>query len=140
MPKADAILMGAIGLPNVKYSDGRPVGEKVVFGLRMGLDLYANVRPVRLLDGVESSLRWKASKDIDFVIVRENTEDLYARIQGVSAHGGLEETGIDVRVVTSKGSERVALTLTLAHSCIRLSWEVNGAVSLVWLKCRKYPF
>ncbi len=105
--KADAILMGAIGLPSVTYSDGRPVGAKVVFGLRMGLDLYANVRPVRLLDGVESPLRSKTSKDIDFVIVRENTEDLYAQIQGVLARGGLEETGVDVRVITRKGSERV---------------------------------
>ena len=105
--KADAILMGAVGLPSVTYSDGRPVGAKVVFGLRMGLDLYANVRPVRLLDGVESPLRSKTSKDIDFVIVRENTEDLYAQIQGVLARGGLEETGVDVRIITSKGSERV---------------------------------
>ncbi len=105
--KADAILMGAVGFPSVKYSDGRPVGGKVVFGLRMGLDLYANVRPVRLLDGVESPLRSKSSKDIGFVIVRENTEDLYAGIQGVLARGGLEETGVDVRVITSKGSERV---------------------------------
>lgn len=105
--KADAILMGAVGLPSITYSNGRPVGAKVVFGLRTGLDLYANVRPVRLLDGVESPLRSKASKDIDFVIVRENTEDLYAQIQGVLARGGLEETGVDVRIITSKGSERV---------------------------------
>ncbi len=105
--KADAILMGAVGLPSITYSNGRPVGAKVVFGLRTGLDLYANVRPVRLLDGVESPFRSKASKDIDFVIVRENTEDLYAQIQGVLARGGLEETGVDVRIITSKGSERV---------------------------------
>ncbi len=105
--KADAILMGAIGLPNVTYPDGRPVGGSVVFGLRMGLDLYANVRPVRLMYGVQSPLRSKSAKDIDFVIVRENTEDLYAGIQGVLARGGLEETGVDVRVITSKGSERV---------------------------------
>jgi 3-isopropylmalate dehydrogenase len=105
--KADAILMGAIGLPGVANSDGRPVGGKVVLGIRMGLDLYANVRPVRLLDGVESPLRSKSSKDIDLVIVRENTEDLYAGIQGILARGGLEETGVDVRVITSKGSERV---------------------------------
>lgn len=105
--KADAVLMGAVGLPTVKYTDGRPAGAKVVFGLRMGLDLYANVRPVRLLDGVESPLRSKTSKDIDFVIVRENTEDLYAQVQGVLARGGTEETGIDVRVITRKGSERI---------------------------------
>src|SRR5712692_4918039 len=48
--KADAILLGPIGLPDVIREDGRPVGSDVVFGLRMGLDLYANVRPVRLMN------------------------------------------------------------------------------------------
>ena len=105
--KSDAILMGAIGLPDVKYSDGRAVGGEVVFGLRMGLDLYANVRPCKLVEGIESPLRGKTSKDIDFVVVRENTEDLYAQIQGVLARGGMEETAIDVAVITKKGAERV---------------------------------
>ena len=48
---ADAIFLGAIGLPGATYSDGRAVGGEVVFGLRLGLDLYANVRPVKLLEG-----------------------------------------------------------------------------------------
>src|SRR5712692_3415554 len=55
--KADAVLLGAIGLPEAKYPDGRVVGGKVIFGLRMGLDLYANVRPSKLLGGVKSPLR-----------------------------------------------------------------------------------
>ncbi len=105
--KADAILMGAIGLPDVKYSDGRAVGGEVVFGLRMGLDLYANVRPCKLAEGIETPLRGKTSKDIDFIVVRENTEDLYAQIQGVLARGGTEEAAIDVAVITRKGAERV---------------------------------
>ncbi len=105
--KADAILLGAIGLPDVKYPDGRVVGGEVVFGLRMGLDLYANVRPCKLMDGVDSPLRGKTAKDIDFVVVRENTEDLYTQIQGVLSRGGMEETAIDVGVTTRKGAERV---------------------------------
>jgi len=105
--KADSILLGAIGLPGVTYPDREPVGAKIVFGLRMGLDLYANLRPVKLLQGVEGPLRSKRSDDIDFVIVRENTEDLYARIQGVLSRGGSDETGIDVRIITKHGSERV---------------------------------
>src|SRR2546428_5557196 len=105
--KADSILLGAIGLPGVTYPDREPVGAKIVFGLRMGLDLYANLRPVKLLQGVEGPLRSKRSDDIDFVIVRENTEDLYARIQGVLSRGGSDETRIDVRVITKHGSERV---------------------------------
>ncbi len=106
--RANAILLGPIGLPRVTYPNGEPVGAEVVFGLRLGLDLYANVRPVRLLDGVESPLRSKSAKDIDFMIVRENTEDLYAGIHGVLSRGGLEEAGVDVRVITEKGSERVS--------------------------------
>jgi 3-isopropylmalate dehydrogenase len=105
--KADAILMGAIGLPDVRYSDGRAVGGEVVFGLRMRLDLYANVRPCKLIEGVETPLRGKTSKDIDFVVVRENTEDSYAQIQGVLARGGVEEVAIDVGVITQRGAERV---------------------------------
>ncbi len=105
--KADAILMGAVGLPDVKYSDGRAVGREVVFGLRMGLDLYANVRPCKLVEGIETPLRGKTSKDIDFIVVRENTEDLYAQIQGELARGGIEEAAIDVAVITKKGAERV---------------------------------
>src|SRR5712664_1906330 len=68
--KADAILLGPIGLLDIIRKDGRPVGGDVVFGLRMGLDLYANVRPVKLMDGVKSPLAMKGPKDIDFVIVR----------------------------------------------------------------------
>ncbi len=104
---ADAILMGAIGLPDVKHADGRAVGGEVVFGLRMGLDLYANVRPCKLIEGVQSPLREKTAKDIDFVVVRENTEDFYAQIQGVLTRGGVEEIGVDVGVTTRKGAERV---------------------------------
>ena len=105
--KADAILMGAIGLPDVKYSNGRAVGGDVVFGLRIGLDLYANVRPCKLVEGIETPLRGKTPKDIDFVVVRENTEDSYAQIQGVLARGGIEEFAIDVGVITRKGTERI---------------------------------
>ncbi len=105
--KADAILMGAIGLPDAKYSDGHAVGGEVVFGLRMGLDLYANVRPCKLMDGIETPLRGRTSKEIDFVVVRENTEDSYAQIQGVLARGGIEEAAIDVGIITRKGAERV---------------------------------
>ena len=121
--RADAILMGAIGLPDVKNSDGRAVGGKVVFGLRMGLDLFANVRPCKLMNGIGTPLRGKTQKDIDFVVVRENTEDSYAQIQGVLARGGMEETAIDVGIITKKGAERVV------DYAFRTSMKRHGAPS-----------
>ncbi|MEM1545673.1 MAG: isocitrate/isopropylmalate dehydrogenase family protein [Candidatus Methanomethylicia archaeon] len=104
---SDAILFGAVGIPGVNYPDGTSVGNRVIFSLRFGLDLYANVRPVKLYDGVPCPLIGKKPKDIDFVIVRENTEDLYIPIRGFLERGETRELAIDVRVVTRRGSERV---------------------------------
>ena len=107
--EADAILFGAVGKEGVTRPDGtRPAGE-VVFGLRNGLDLFANVRPVRLLPGIAhciSSRRftvWEPA-EVDLVIVRELTEGLYVRIGG-EVRGG--ELAIDNRIVTEHGSRRV---------------------------------
>lgn len=103
--RADAILHGAAGLPAVRYPDGTEPG--IDFGLRtrFRLDLYANVRPIRLLPGVTSRLGGKHAGDIDYVIVRENTEGLYAaRGSGVVLR---EEVATDSLVLTRKGTERV---------------------------------
>lgn len=107
--EADAILFGAVGKEGVVKPDGtRPAGE-VVFGLRNGLDLYANVRPVQLFPGVEHSISgqrklvWEP-KDVDLVIVRELTEGLYVRIGGEVRNG---ELAIDNRIITETGSWRV---------------------------------
>ena len=103
---SDAILHGAAGLPEVTYPDGTEVGNDLHLRLRFRLDLFANVRPIRLLAGVRSPLEgWKAG-GIDYVIVRENTEGLYAsRGAGVNLRG---EVATDTLVVTRKGVERVA--------------------------------
>ena len=119
--KADAILLGPIGLPDVVREDGRPVGGHVVFGLRMGLDLYANVRPVKLMNGVKSPLAMKGSGDIDFAVIRENTEGLYCGIQGILSRGGEDEAGVDVRLITRKGAERII------SYAFRLSMRRKGA-------------
>lgn len=101
-----AILHGAAGLPGVTYVDGTEVGNDLHLQLRFRLDLFANVRPIRLYDGVQSPLRdWKPGQ-IDYVIVRENTEGLYAsRGGGVNLRG---EVATDTLVMTRKGVERVA--------------------------------
>ncbi|WP_225784140.1 isocitrate/isopropylmalate dehydrogenase family protein [Xenophilus sp. Marseille-Q4582] len=104
--KSAAILHGAAGLPGVTYPDGTEVGNDLHLQLRFRLDLYANVRPVRLWQGVKSPLAgWQAGQ-IDYVIVRENTEGLYAsRGGGINLRG---EVATDTIVVTRKGVERVA--------------------------------
>lgn len=117
---ADAILHGAAGLPGVVYPDGTEVGNDLHLRLRFRLDLYANVRPVKLLPGVVSPLRGFDGGGIDYVIVRENTEGLYAsRGAGVLLRG---EMASDSLVITRKGTERVA------EFAFRLAESRNGAL------------
>src|SRR5881398_2911263 len=84
---ADAILLGAVGLPEATLPNGEVAGVGVVFGLRFGLDLYANVRPTKLYPNVRHKVHdgfkqvWEPGK-VDFVIVRENTEGLYTPARG----------------------------------------------------------
>jgi len=104
---ADAMLLGAVGLPSALRADGIPVGGDVVFGLRFGLDLYANVRPAKLYEGVPCPISGKKAGDVDFVVVRENTEGMYAPIHGMLNRGEMDELAVDVRVITEKGAERV---------------------------------
>ncbi len=109
---ADAILLGAIGLPNANLPNGDIAGINVLFGLRFGLDLYANVRPTKLYPNVRHKVHdgfkqvWDPGK-VDFVIIRENTEGLYTPTRGYLDRGGTKELAIDSRVITRKGSERV---------------------------------
>jgi len=105
--EATAVLFGAVGLPDAVKPDGTMVGTDVIFGLRFGLDLYANVRPVKLYPGVGCPIVGKKPGDIDFVIIRENTEGLYSPIRGALTRGGETELVSDVRVITRKGAERV---------------------------------
>lgn len=115
----DAILHGAAGLPGVVYPDGTEVGNDLHLRLRFTLDLYANVRPIRLLKGVTSPLRAFEGGGIDYVIVRENTEGLYAsRGAGVLLRG---EVASDSLVITRKGTSRVA------RFAFELSRKRNGA-------------
>src|SRR2546427_197167 len=109
---ADAILLGAVGLPEAVLPNGEIAGVSVVFGLRFGLDLYANVRPTKLYPNVRHKIHdafkqvWEPGK-VDFVIVRENTEGLYMPTRGFLDRGGVKELAVDSRVITRKGAERV---------------------------------
>ena len=110
--KADAILLGAVGANDkdgqpVRRPDGHLAGYSVVIGLRFELDLYANLRPVKLYEGVPTPLAGRDHRDIDMVMVRENTEGLYAPQENPSRAEGAERI-IDQRVITRKGSIRVS--------------------------------
>ncbi|MFN3685410.1 isocitrate/isopropylmalate dehydrogenase family protein [Salinarimonas sp.] len=74
--RADAILLGAMGLPHIRYPDGTEIAPQL--DLRFDLDLYAGVRPIRTIPGVSSVLRDPRAEKIDLVIIRESTEGLFA--------------------------------------------------------------
>lgn len=105
--KADAILFGAMGWPDIRYADGTEIAPQL--DLRVALDLYAGVRPIRAIPGVPLPFSSPRARDIDFVIVRESTEGwFHARgrsVMGKSASG--DEAVHDMSEITRKGCERL---------------------------------
>jgi 3-isopropylmalate dehydrogenase len=99
----DAILFGAAGLPDVRHDDGTELVPQVT--LRMLLDLYAGMRPIKLYPGVPTPIAVPAGHAIDYVIFRENTEGLFASLGGGSKVG--EELAVDTLVITRRGTERI---------------------------------
>ena len=105
-----AILLGAVGHPDVAPG----VLEKgLLLALRFRFDQYINLRPVKLFPGVETPLAGKGPGDIDFVVVRENTEDMYAGVGGWLKKGTPDEVATQTAIYTRKGCER----------CIRWAFE-----------------
>ncbi|MBN2024832.1 MAG: 3-isopropylmalate dehydrogenase [Pirellulales bacterium] len=99
----NAILLGAVGHPDVPPG----VLEKgLLLELRFKFDQYINLRPVKLFPGVETPLAGKGPDDIDFVVVRENTEDMYAGAGGFLKKGTPDEVAMQTAVYTRKGCER----------------------------------
>ena len=110
LSKHDAIFLGAIGHPDVKPG----ILEKgILLSLRFALDQYINLRPVILYPNVETPIKNKGPEEIDFVVVRENTEGLYAGAGGVLKKGTPDEVAIQESINTRKGVER----------CIRYAFE-----------------
>jgi 3-isopropylmalate dehydrogenase len=100
----DAVLLGAIGDPRA------PVGlveHGIIMRLRVGLDLFVNLRPVKLYDERLCPLKDKRPQDVDMVIVRENTEDAYTAKPEFTDKGGPDEVAIQPMRYTRKGTERV---------------------------------
>ena len=100
---ADAILLGAMGLPAVRYDDGTEISPQL--DLREKLDLYAGVRPIRTMPGLPVPLADPRARDLDLVLVRESTEGLFAA-RGNTAMTG-DDVARDTMVISRKASERV---------------------------------
>ncbi len=101
----DAVLLGAIGHPDVETG---LVERSVILGLRFGLDLYINLRPIKLYAEHLCPLKGKGPDDIDFVVVRENTEGFYSQIGGHLKKGTPDEVALVNGVYTWKGCERAS--------------------------------
>jgi len=99
-----AILVGAFGDPRVPSNIH---AKEILLGMRFKMDLYANVRPVRLLDATLCPLKGIEPKDVDFVVVRENTEGVYVDSGGIFKQGTADEVAIQEDINTRKGVERV---------------------------------
>ena len=100
----DAVFLGAIGHPGVEPG---LVERSVIMGLRFGLDLYVNLRQVRLYAEHLCPLKDTPPESVDFVVVRENTEDAYAGLGGIFKKGTPDEVAIAEMVFTRRGTERV---------------------------------
>ncbi len=100
----EAILAGAFGDPRVP--DNRHARE-ILLGLRAQLDLYINLRPVKLLDPRLTPLKGRTPEEINFVILRENTEGAYVDIGGVFKKGTPEEIALQEEIATRRGTERI---------------------------------
>jgi 3-isopropylmalate dehydrogenase len=100
----DAILAGAFGDPRVKTNIH---AKEILLGMRFKMDLYANVRPVRLLDAELCPLKNIEPKDVDFVVLRENTEGVYTDAGGIFKQGTPDEIATQEDINTHKGVERI---------------------------------
>src|ERR1700675_290072 len=100
----DAILVGAFGDPRVPSNIH---AKEILLGMRSKMDLFANIRPVRLLDVSLCPLKGIEPKDLDFVVIRENTEGVYGDLGGVFKQGTADEVAIQEDVNTHKGVERI---------------------------------
>ncbi len=112
---ADAILFGAAGLPAVRLPDGTEIRPQIK--LRKILDLYAGVRPIKRYAGVPPVLT--GEPPIDYVILRENTEGLFASEAGGARVG--EHVAVDSLIITRRGTERIV------RWAFKLAWQRRGA-------------
>ncbi|MCC7191517.1 MAG: 3-isopropylmalate dehydrogenase [Phycisphaeraceae bacterium] len=110
----DAIYLGAVGRPDVAPG----IMERgLLLKLRFELDLFVNLRPVKLYPGVQTPLAGKTGEHIDMVVVRENTEDLYCGVGGILRKGTRDEVAVQEMMATRMGVDR----------CLRYAFELCRA-------------
>ncbi len=127
----DAILVGAFGDPRVKTNIH---AKEILLGMRFKMDLYANVRPVRLLDASLCPLKGIEPKDVDFVVLRENTEGVYTDAGGVFKLGTPDEIATQEDINTRKGVERI---IRYAFQYCERHTKLDGSPRKTVLMCDK---
>ena len=127
----DAVLLGAFGDPRVKTNIH---AKEILLGMRFKMDLYANVRPVRLLDAALCPLKGVAPKDVDFLVFRENTEGVYTDAGGVFKQGTADEIATQEDINTRKGVERI---IRYAFQYCRTHTKLDGSPRSQVLMCDK---
>lgn len=146
--EARAVLLGALGDPRVGNLD---YARDILFGLRFGLDLYANIRPVKALDDRLVPLKNRGAKDVNFVVFRENTEGIYVNVGGQFKRGTPDEIAINEDLNTRKGVERLIVAgfeYARAHGAksVHLADKSNAMQHAheLWYRCffevaKRYP-
>ena len=127
----DAILVGAFGDPRVKTNIH---AKEILLGMRFKMDLYANVRPVRLMDAALCPLKNVEPKDVDFVVFRENTEGVYTDAGGVFKQGTPDEIATQEDINTRKGVERI---IRYAFEYCASHTKIDGLLRNKVLMCDK---
>jgi 3-isopropylmalate dehydrogenase len=127
----DAIFAGAFGDPRVATNIH---AKEILLGMRFKMDLYANVRPVRLLDAMLCPLKGIEPKDVDFIVIRENTEGVYTDAGGVFKQGTPDEIAIQEDINTRKGVERI---IRYAFDCCERNPKQDGSPRRRVLMCDK---
>lgn len=127
----DAIFAGAFGDPRVKTNIH---AKEILLGMRFKMDLYANVRPVRLLDSALCPLKSIEPHDIDFIVIRENTEGVYTDGGGVFKQGTPDEIAIQEDINTRKGVERI---IRFAFDYCEHNPKIDGSPRSRVLMCDK---
>jgi len=124
-----AIFLGALGDPRIP---DMAHARDILFGMRFGLDLYVNLRPVKLFDEKLCPLKGKSTKDVDFIVFRENTEGLYVGTGGFFKKGTKDEVAIQESINTYKGVERIiryAFEFAKAHGHTKVTMsDKNNAL------------
>lgn len=122
----DAIFLGAVGFPGVPDHISL---WGLLIPIRRGFQQYANIRPVRLMPGIQSPLRGREAGDIDFIVVRENTEGEYSTIGGRIFEGTAHELVIQESIFTRRGVDRIlryAFEVARSRPARHLTWATKS--------------